>query len=175
MCVLVYTLPQLCGHTHLQNVAECDLAAAERSRSRGPMVPATTYAPPTEPRFLFDTAREAPAAVERVRAYPCRKRRAVRPAPVMCEECMRAEWARRKEEKEKEKEELEAKRRREEKECVKHEEEKEEEQGDMVAAFLAVPRAVAGSGSAGSSLALMTGSNSVNTFSDAGTSGKSHS
>lgn len=168
MCVLVYTLTQLCGHKHLQNVAECEIADVERSRDGGP-------APPTEPRFLFDTAREAPAAAERVRQYPCRKRRAVRPALEMCEGCVRAEKRKKNEE------ELEAKRRRDVQEKEKEEEKergkekgKEGEDEDGVAAFLAAPRTVTDSRSAGSSLALMAESSSANTFSDVGTSGKYH-
>lgn len=96
MCVFIYTLPQLCGHKHFQNVAECAGAHGEHEPRPGHRSDSILL---DRPKFLFDTAaRDNPEFY--ARHFACRKRKAVRPSPTMCEGCVRQ--SRRKEEKDEE-------------------------------------------------------------------------
>lgn len=102
MCVFIYNLPQLCGHKHFQNVAECAVArgAVPLAGTHGEHEPRPGHRSESvllrEPKFLFDTARDATRTPDwYARRFACRKRKAVRPSPTMCEGCARAAARRR--------------------------------------------------------------------------------
>lgn len=85
MCLFVYTL-SACSHTHFQNVAECPTARglADTTQARRDMTLAA-------PKFLFDTARSTSHTPEfYTAAFGCKKRRATRPVPTVCEGCLRS-------------------------------------------------------------------------------------
>lgn len=82
MCLFIYTLPQLCKHLCFQNVSECAVA-------RG--IPPSQESSLTlrEPVFLFDTMRSTSRTPEYYsQRFSCKKRRAVRPVPTLCERCV---------------------------------------------------------------------------------------
>lgn len=155
MCVFVYALPQFCGHTHFQNVAECAVArglSSAAAAAEGDQQRPRAHPTLASPVFLFDTARDTARTPETyAQRFACEKRRAVRPVPTFCEGCARK--IRRGVEKGKTAGGGEKRDSRESKEV------KEE--------FLAVP-AVASSGSSGSSAGLVAASGSA---SEVGTSG----
>lgn len=81
MCLFIYTLPQLCNHLCFQNVSECAVA-------RG--IPPTDKSCLTlqEPVFLFDTMRSNSRTPKYYsQRFACKKRKAVRPVPTLCEQC----------------------------------------------------------------------------------------
>ncbi|KUI73642.1 hypothetical protein VM1G_09493 [Cytospora mali] len=87
MCVFIYTLPQLCGHQQFQNVCECAVA-------RGAPDTETNSLTLGEPKFLFDTSKSrsrTPAYYEA--RFPCKKRKAIRPVPGACAQCLKEEQA----------------------------------------------------------------------------------
>lgn len=84
MCVFIYTLMQQCGHTRFQNVCECPIARgiAPTTQTRGDLTL-------SEPKFLFDTARSQSHTPESYsRIFACKKRKAIRPVPVLCNKCL---------------------------------------------------------------------------------------
>lgn len=85
MCLFIYTLPQHCGHTYFQNVAECPVA-----RGLAPTIENRRDSTLSEPKFLFDTARSRTHTPEvYARRFPaCKKGRAVRPVPAFCDKCI---------------------------------------------------------------------------------------
>lgn len=84
MCVFIYTLTQQCGHTNFQNVSECPIA-----RGITPTTEKCRDSTLSEPKFLFDTSRSrtrTPNFYSRV--FACKKRKAIRPVPILCEKCV---------------------------------------------------------------------------------------
>lgn len=147
MCLFIYTLPQLCGHTHFQNVAECPIARGVSLLEPKPGNRSNCTL--AEPKFLFDTCRDRSHTPAHYSAqYSCKKRKAIRPVLMQCENCVRKTAA------------AQAKREhmQEESQAADHLHARLDEDG------------VASSGSSGSSVALMAASASV---SDVGTSGTS--
>lgn len=85
MCIFIYTLPQHCGHTSFQNVHECPIA-----RGIEPTTENRLDAALSKTKFLFDTSRSRTRTPEAYsREFPCKKRKAIRPVPTLCEQCMR--------------------------------------------------------------------------------------
>lgn len=85
MCVFIYTLPQVCGHTHFQNVSECPIARGVEATTENRL-----EATLSKPKFLFDTSRSrtrTPQAYSRT--FACKKRKAIRPVPTLCDRCVK--------------------------------------------------------------------------------------
>lgn len=93
MCVFIYTMTR-CQHKQFQNVSECPVArgahgeqeaaaAASSSSNRGDLTV-------ERPVFLFDTSRSRTETPEYYKAtFPCRKLKAIRPVPTLCDKCAR--------------------------------------------------------------------------------------
>lgn len=81
MCLFIYTLPQHCNHLCFQNVSECAVA-------RGIPSSQTTSLTLQAPVFLFDTMRSRSRTPEYYsQHFACKKRKAIRPVPTLCEQC----------------------------------------------------------------------------------------
>lgn len=84
MCVFIYTMTR-CQHKQFQNVSECPVArgAAEDTIHRGDITV-------EKPVFLFDTSTSRTETPEYYKAaFPCRKLKAIRPVPTLCDRCTR--------------------------------------------------------------------------------------
>ncbi|KAK7735253.1 hypothetical protein SLS53_007643 [Cytospora paraplurivora] len=89
MCVFIYTLPQLCRHPQFQNVCECAVARGAPAETE------TSSLTLAEPKFLFDTSRSRSVTPAYYRTrFPCKKRKALRPVPTMCAECLKEQAVR---------------------------------------------------------------------------------
>ncbi|KAG8164485.1 hypothetical protein KVR01_006403 [Diaporthe batatas] len=92
MCVFVYTMTR-CEHKQFQNVSECSVARGAHEQeptNRGDLTA-------EKPVFLFDTSKSMTSTPEYYKAaFPCRKVKAIRPIPTLCDQCAkRAELAER--------------------------------------------------------------------------------
>lgn len=89
MCVFIYTMNR-CEHKQFQNVSECTVArrASDEPTNRGDLTV-------EKPVFLFDTSKSRTSTPEYYKAaFPCRKLKAIRPVPTLCDQCAkRAELA----------------------------------------------------------------------------------
>jgi len=84
MCIFIYTMTR-CQHKQFQNVSECPVAreAVEDNTHRGDITV-------EKPVFLFDTSRSMAETPEYYKAaFPCRKLKAIRPVPTLCDRCTR--------------------------------------------------------------------------------------
>lgn len=85
MCVFIYTMTR-CQHKQFQNVSECPIARGapcDAATNRGDMTV-------ERPVFLFDTSRSRTDTPDYYRAaFPCRKLKAIRPVPTLCDRCVR--------------------------------------------------------------------------------------
>jgi hypothetical protein len=84
MCVFIYTMTR-CQHKQFQNVSECPVArgATGDSTHRGDITV-------EKPVFIFDTSRSKTETPEYYKAaFPCRKLKAIRPVPTLCDRCSR--------------------------------------------------------------------------------------
>lgn len=83
MCVFIYTMTR-CQHKQFQNVSECPTArGAPQDAERGDMTV-------EKPVFLFDTSRSRTDTPDYYRStFPCRKLKAIRPVPTLCDRCIR--------------------------------------------------------------------------------------
>lgn len=85
MCVFIYTMTR-CKHKQFQNVSECPMARGasdEAATHRGDMTV-------EKPVFLFYTSRSRTDTPEYYRAaFPCRKLKAIRPVPTLCDRCVK--------------------------------------------------------------------------------------
>lgn len=85
MCIFIYTLPQQCGHKFFQNVSACPIA-----RGIAPTTDNRLDATLSTPKFLFDTSRSCIHTPEAYsREFACRKRKAIRPVPRLCDRCVK--------------------------------------------------------------------------------------
>lgn len=84
MCIFIYTLPQHCGHTFFQNVSECPIA-----RGLAPTNENRLDATLKKTKFLFDTSRSRTRTPEAYSCqFDCKKSKAVRPVPSLCDNCI---------------------------------------------------------------------------------------
>lgn len=84
MCVFIYTMAR-CQHKQFQNVSECPVARGD-PRDAGGRGDQTVE----KPVFLFDTSSSRTETPEHYRAaFPCRKLKAIRPVPTLCDRCIR--------------------------------------------------------------------------------------
>lgn len=85
MCIFIYTLPQQCGHKFFQNVSECPIA-----RGLAPTTENRLDATLSKTKFLFDTARSRSRTPEAYsREFDCKKSKAIRPVPTLCDKCIK--------------------------------------------------------------------------------------
>ncbi|POS71810.1 hypothetical protein DHEL01_v209792 [Diaporthe helianthi] len=77
-----------CEHKQFQNVSECPIARGtctpeQETTNRGDLTV-------EKPVFLFDTSKSRTETPEYYKAtFPCRKLKAIRPVPTLCEQCAR--------------------------------------------------------------------------------------
>lgn len=85
MCVFIYTMTR-CQHKQFQNVSECSTARGapdEAATNRGDLTV-------EKPVFIFDTSRSRTDTPDYYRAaFPCKKLKAIRPVPTLCDRCIR--------------------------------------------------------------------------------------